>query len=81
MENTTEILSLGLDRLDKKQALKAFANGAELSLFVQQEDGRVRMHDYLPTHKDGTNQNLRIFAVPDDGGGVEYVVADKVLRI
>ena len=80
MEITTEILSLGLDRLDKKQALKAFANGAELSLFVQQEDGRVRMHDYLPTNKDGTNQNLRIFAVPD-GGEVEYVVADKVLRI
>lgn len=81
MKNTTEILSLGLDRLDKEQALKAFANGAELSLFVQQENGKVRMHDYQPTNKTGINQDLRIFAVPDERDGVEYVVADKVLRI
>lgn len=80
MEKTTEILSLGLDRLDKEQALKAFANGAQLSLFVKQEGGKVKMHDYQPTNKKGIKRDLRIFAVPDDGE-IEYVVADKVLRI
>ncbi|KST63525.1 hypothetical protein [Mastigocoleus testarum] len=81
MEKTTDILSIGLDRLDKEQALKAFANGAELSLFVQKEDGKIRMHDYQPTNKGGINQNMRIFAVPEADGIVEYVVTDKVLKL
>ena len=33
MEKTTDILSIGLDRLDKEQALKAFANGAPVESF------------------------------------------------
>ena len=81
MEKTTDILSIGLEKLDKEQALKAFANGAELSLFVNQESGRVKMHDYYPTNKCGINQDMRIFAVPDGNGDIEYVVSDKVLRL
>lgn len=79
MEKTTEFLEL--NRLDKEQALRAFAKGAELSLFVQQDSGKFKVRDYQPTNKNGVNQGIRIFAVPDDVGNVEYVATDKVLRL
>ena len=52
-----------------------------MSLFVQQDSGKVKVRDYQPTNKNGVNQGIRIFAVPDDVGNIEYVATDKVLRL
>ena len=46
MEKITEFLSLELKTLDKIEALKAFANGAELSLFIKHESGKVSDSSY-----------------------------------